>query len=511
MTDNSRILKNTLMLYVRMLISLGVSLFTTRVIFQVLGLADMGLYNLVGGVLSMLGFLNNSMSGATQRFLSYDLGKGNSSELRKTFGVVLTIHIFLSLFIFILAETVGLWFVNAHLLIAPERVLAANWVYQVAVCSTIIGVLQVPFTASIMAHEKMGIYAYFSLIDVFSKLAIVFALLYLPGDRLIVYALLLFVTNLLIFFFNVIYSSKNFSECGFHISLDKSRFIQIFSFSNWNMFGQVTLIANDQILNIFLNWFFGTIVNGARGLALRINGIVVQFVSQFQVALNPPIVKGYAAGEMERTQKLVRRGMKLCFLLMLALSTPFLIETDLILNLWLGESPQYTAWFTRLCLINTLIDTMTGPINTCIQATGHIKRMQLGVTIILLCILPLSYLVLYIGSEPYFVVGINIIISFITLRYRLHVLQKETGFSCLETIKEVIVPCYFAAMLSLGISIGMHIFISAQSVITGVFAAFMSFLIACIISYIFALNHHEKEFVILAFNKALFKLKLKKS
>ena len=498
------------MLYIRMFISLSISLFTTRVIFQALGLADMGLYNLVGGVLSMLGFLNNSMSVATQRFLSYDLGKGDSLELKKTFGLILTIHICLAISIFLLAETIGLCFVNNHLQIEPERIGAANWVYQVAVCSMIISVLQVPFTASIMAHEKMGIYAYFSLIDVFSKLAIVYALLYLPGDRLIVYSLLLFATNLLIFLFNIGYSLKSFSECGFHISWDRKRFIQIFSFSGWNMFGQVTLIANDQVLNIFLNWFFGTIVNGARGIALRINGTVVQFVSQFQAALNPPIVKGYASGDMEGTRKLVKRGMKLCFLLMLILSTPFLIETDLILTLWLGESPQYTVWFTRLCLINTLIDTMTGPINTCIQATGHIKKMQIGITSILIFILPLSYIILYLGAKPYYVVCINIIVSFIALYYRLHILQRETGFSCMNIIKDTIIPCYFAAILSLSIATGIHIFINAHSIIAGVVIAITSFLTACAISYLFALDQQEKAFILSLLNKILTKLKKQK-
>lgn len=510
MTDNKRILKNTLMLYIRMFISLGISLFTTRVIFQALGLADMGLYNLVGGVLSMLGFLNNSMSVATQRFLSYDLGKGDFLKLKKTFSLILTIHICLAILIFLLAETIGLWFVNNHLQIESARISAANWVYQVAVCSMMISVLQVPFTASIMAHEKMGIYAYFSLVDVFSKLAIVYALLYLPGDRLIVYALLLFVTNLLIFLFNIGYSLKSFPECVFHISWNKKRFIQIFSFSGWNMAGQITLIANDQVLNIFLNWFFGTIVNGARGIALRINGIVVQFVSQFQVALNPPIVKGYASGDIEGTRKLVKRGMKLCFLLMLILSTPFLIETDLILTLWLGESPQYTVWFTRLCLINTLIDTMTGPINTCVQATGHIKRMQIGITTILIFILPLSYIVLYLGAEPYYVVCINIVASFTTLYYRLRILQRETGFSCMGIIKETVIPCYFATILSLSIAAGIHMFISVHSIISRIVLAITSFFITCIISYFFALNQQEKSFALLMLNKMLTKLKKQK-
>ena len=237
MTDNKRILKNTLMLYIRMFISLSISLFTTRVIFQALGLADMGLYNLVGGVLSMLGFLNNSMFCSNSKILSYDLGKGDSLELKKTFGLILTIHICLAISIFLLAETIGLCFVNNHLQIEPERIGAANWVYQVAVCSMIISVLQVPFTASIMAHEKMGIYAYFSLIDVFLKIGNSIRLLYLPGDRLIVYSLLLFATNLLIFLFNIGYSLKSFSECGFHISWDRKDLYNFF-ISGWNMFGQ---------------------------------------------------------------------------------------------------------------------------------------------------------------------------------------------------------------------------------------------------------------------------------
>ena len=353
MSDNKRILKNTLLLYVRMFITLGISLFTTRVIFQALGLENMGIYNLVGGVISMLVFLNGSMSSASQRFLSFELGRNNQKNLKEVFELILFIHCILAIIIILLSETIGLWFINKKLVIPPERLLAANWVYQTAIFSSILGIIKVPFTASVMAHEKMGIYAYFSFIDVVFKLLIVYALWFIPGDSLIIYAILLMLSGTIDFLISMIYCLKQFNECNLHFTWNRSLFKQIFSFSGWNLFGQVTIIANDQVLNIFLNWFYGTIVNGARGIALRINGIIVQFVYQFQSALNPPIVKSFASGNIEDTRKLISRGIKISFLLMMLLSYPFIIETDKILTLWLGESPQYTAWFTRLAIINT--------------------------------------------------------------------------------------------------------------------------------------------------------------
>ncbi len=449
MVDNKRILKNTLLLYVRMFITLGISLFTTRVIFQALGLDNMGIYNLVGGVISMLGFLNGSMSSASQRFLSFELGRNDESKLRKVFGLVLLIHCILAGVVLFLSETIGLWFVNTQLIIAPNRMLAANWVYQTAILSSLLGIIKVPFTACIMAHEKMGIYAYFSLIDVIFKLLIVYALWYIPGDSLIIYAMLLMFSGIVDFLISMVYCLRKFQECRLHFVWEKNIFKQIFSFSGWNLAGQVTIIANEQVLNIFLNWFFNTAVNGAIGIANRIKSVIALFVYQFQAALNPPIVKSYAHNDVDETIKLILRGMKLCFLLMMFLSYPFIIETDKILTLWLGESPEYTAWFTRFLLINILLDTMTGPIVTGIQATGNIRNMQIYTSIVLLLILPFSYIILKLGVEPYWALLSNIITAFITLYIRISILCKLLRTSKQHIIQKVVIPCYIAAILAI--------------------------------------------------------------
>lgn len=506
MSDNKRILKNTLLLYVRMFITLGISLFTTRVIFQALGLENMGIYNLVGGVISMLGFLNGSMSSASQRFLSFELGRNNQKNLKEVFELILLIHCILAIIVILLSESFGLWFVNEKLIIAPGRLSAANWVYQTAILSSILGIIKVPFTACIMAHEKMGIYAYFSFIDVVFKLLIVYALWFIPGDNLIIYAILLMLSGAIDFLINMIYCLKKFHECRLHFTWNRSLFKQIFSFSGWNLFGQVTIIANDQVLNIFLNWFYGTIVNGARGIALRINGIIVQFVYQFQSALNPPIVKSFASGNIEDTRKLISRGIKISFLLMMLLSYPFIIETDKILTLWLGESPQYTAWFTRLAIINTLLDTMTGPITTGIQANGKVKKLQIYVSLALITVLPISYLLLKLGIEPYFVILANIFVSFITLYIRLNILQQYTGIKKIFLIKEAILPCYLVAVLSI-IPPFLYHTLTINSLINFIMSCLVSIISSIILSYAIGLNYTEKQFVISIIKKLYSKIK----
>lgn len=506
MTNNKRILKNTLLLYVRMFITLGISLFTTRVIFQALGLDNMGIYNLVGGVISMLGFLNGSMSSATQRFLSFELGRKNFNGLKNTFELVLLIHVILAGIVLILSETLGLWFVNTQLVIASERMVAANWVFQTAVISSILGILKVPFTASIMANEKMGIYAYFSLVDVVFKLLIVYALWYIPGDSLIVYAILLLFSGIVDFLINAIYALRKLDECRIWFHWDKEGFKHIFGFSGWNLFGQMTIIGNDQILNILLNWFYGTAVNGARGICLRINGVVAQFVYQFQSALNPPIVKSFANNDLDNTHNLISRGMKLSFLLMMVLSFPFLFETDQILTLWLGESPKYTVWFTRLAIINTMLDSMTGPIVTGVQATGRIKKMQIYTSLILASVLPLSYLILKMGFEPYLVTFSNIIVSLACIYMRLSILEEKTGICRRELIIEAILPCYSAAIIASILPFISHILLDTTVLNTSITC------MICIVSgmscgYFIALDRKEKDFVNSMVGKVLAKIR----
>lgn len=495
MADNKRILKNTLLLYIRMFITLGISLFTTRVIFQALGLENMGIYNLVGGVISMLGFLNGSMSSASQRFLSFELGRKDKNQLKKVFGLILLIHCILAGIVLILSETIGLWFINNRLIIDANRLTAANWVYQTAILSSLLGIIKVPFSASIMAHEKMKIYAYFAFIDVTFKLLIVYALWHIPGDSLIIYAILLMLSGFVDFSISAIYCLNKFHECKLCFFWEKKLFKRIFSFSGWNLFGQITIIGNDQVLNILLNWFYGTTINGARGIALRINGIIVQFVYQFQAALNPPIIKSFASGNLQDTELLIGRGIKISFLLMMLLSYPFILETNQILILWLGESPQYTAWFTRLAIINTLLDTVTGPILTGIQASGKIKKAQIYISLTLIWILPISYLLLKTGIEPYWVMLANIFISFFALYIRLLILQENIGIKKEKIIKESILPCYITAVISIIPPLFYHI-ISNKTIVNFTITCIISVLSSIIFSYYIGLNKSEKKFAL---------------
>lgn len=491
--NNKRILRNTLALYVRMFITLSISLFTTRVIFQALGIDDMGVYNVVGGVISMLGILTNTMASSSQRFITFELGKGDIRSLKEVFGSILLIHLIIAVLVLIAAETVGLWFVNNKLIISPERMYAANWVYQMSVSTFVLGVLTVPFSASIIAHEKMGIYAYLSIVDVIMKLVIVCVLVYLPGDSLIMYAILLAITSLVTGMFNILYSLCKFSECKLNLVFNYRLFEDIFKFSGWTMLGQTMIISNDHILNIFLNWFYGTVVNGSRGIALRINGIVAQFVYQFQVALNPPIVKAYASGDIVNFQNLVLKGSKLSFLLMMVLSFPFILESEMILKLWLGESPTYASMFVRLCLINTLLDAMTGPINAGIRATGKVKLVQIYITLVLCFILPVSYFMLKVGCEPYWVIMSNIVVSFATLYIRIFFLNKYSGVNIITFYRNVVTPCYIATVVAFVIPVIFHLCVY-HNMINTCFSAFLC-VISCVVSgYCIAMNKDEKKY-----------------
>lgn len=489
-------------MYLRMFITLVVSLFTTRIVFEALGLSDLGIYNVVGGVLSLMGILNGTLTGASQRFISFDLGLNNPSKVKKTFSTFFSAHIILAIAIVIIAETAGLWFVNNKLVIPAEKMVAANWVYQTAVINMVMGIVKSPFSASIIAHEKMGIYAYFSIIDVSIKLLIVLCLLYIPDNRLIIYALLLLLASMIDFFITVIYSLKKLHECSLRLTPDRKTFKDIFSFSGWTLFGQSTIILNDQLVNIFINWFFGTIANGARDIAGRINGVVAQFVFQFQMALGPAITKDYASGNIHSTIKLVTIGCKMSFALMLLLCVPIIAETGLILKLWLGETPEYTVWFTRLILINTLADTMTGPVLKAIQASGKIRHMQMCVSSILIFITPLSYLVLRLGSQPYMVYIVNILISIIAFLVRVHIMSRLLEIYFMDFVKSTIAPCVITGIVIMLAILGFMQIGGGTELINYLTIPISIIISIPVISFV-ALNSNEREASLLMVKKLI--------
>ena len=447
--NNKRIAKNTILLYFRMLLTMGVSLYTSRIVLNILGIEDFGIYNVVGGVVLMFSFLNSSMSSATQRFLSFELGKNDYTQLKKVFSMSVNIHAIIALAIFILAETIGLWFLNAKLVIPLERLEAANWVYQFSILSFMITVLSVPYNATIIAYERMKIYAYVSFVEVILKLIIVFALVWLGFDKLKMYATLVFSVSIIILIIYRTYCKRNFTETSYQFFWEKSLYRTLMNYAGWNLFGNVASVTFNQGINIMLNIFFGPAINAARAIAYQINSAVNGFVINFQMAMNPQIIKSFASGETKYMHQLIYQGAKYSFFLLFTLTLPILLETEIILKLWLKIVPEYTVIFTRLVLVNVLIDCISGPLMTAAQASGKIKLYQSVVGGLLLLILPLSYLFLKLGFSPEVTLYISICISIIALFSRLWIIGPLVNLTIQKFSQYVLIRVLLVAFVSL--------------------------------------------------------------
>tara|TARA_R110002072_G_scaffold224998_1_gene382111 strand:+ start:30903 stop:32348 length:1446 start_codon:yes stop_codon:yes gene_type:complete len=409
-----------------MFLVMGVTLYMTRIVLEQLGVSDYGVYSLVGGIVALFGFLNSSMSSATQRYLAFDLGKRDVKKLQKTFSLTLTIHMGIAILILIVAETVGLWYVNYKVMLPPERLFAANVVYQFSVLTALIGIIQVPYDSLIIAYEKMNVYAYISIIEVCLKLGLVFLLVVYGGDKLIAYSAMMFLVSLIIRVAYQIYCRRNYKASKYSFKYDKIYFKELISYSGWNLFGGIAAVSKGQGINIILNLFFGTVVNAAYGLTLQVQSAINQFVTNFQRAVNPQIIKSYSEGKIERMHNLIIQSSKFSFLLMLLVVSPILYNADFILNLWLKNTPEYTANFLQLSLVSVLIDCISYPFQTGIQATGKIKNYLLVVGGIIILTLPLAWVWLYFGGNPQISFYSVIITSLLALFCRLYFMLKLT-------------------------------------------------------------------------------------
>lgn len=428
-TSNSRIAKNTLFLYMRMLVTIAVDLYTVKILWKVLGIDDYGIYNVVGGIVMMFGFLNTAMVASSQRFISYELGGGNMERMRKTFSISLVIHFLLALGILVLAETAGLWFLNERMNIPENRIIAANWVYQCSVITFLLTVINVPYNASIVAHEHMKIYGYFGILAVILKLINVLIIDILPFDNLIIYAILVMCTALVMRLIYGIYCTRHFEECHYHTFRDKHLIKQMFSFAGWSFIGNMGFAVRDQGFNIILNLFFGVAVNAAKGIASQVGSVINGFAGNFTMALNPQITKRYAAGETESMMSLMMTGCKYSFLLMGMIVVPLIFCAETILKLWIGDIAPYTVGFLQLTLLISLIDCVVSPITTSLQATGEIRVFQIVISIIMLANLPLAWIGLKLDLNPYLVLIVSIFTSAIALVARLIILHGFIKFS----------------------------------------------------------------------------------
>ena len=456
--NNKRIAKNTLLLYFRMLFMMVVSLFTSRVILNALGVEDFGIYNVVGGIVAMMGILNGAMSVSTQRYLTFELGKGDMVRLKQVFSTCFLIYLILSGIFLVLAETIGLWFLNNKLVIPDDRIVAANWIFQFSIISSINSLMSNPYNAVLIAREKMNIYAYISILEVVLKLAIVYLLLVIPLDRLIIYGGLYLLMSIVITMIYRIYCIKNYQESRFQFYWDKPLFMQLMSYSGWNLFGSLSSLVKGQGLNILLNMFFNPAVNASRGIAYQINNAITQFFTNFYTAVRPQITKYYAQGDLDNMFKLVFRSSKFSFYLIFLLSLPIIIEAPCIIQLWLGQLPDYVVPFTRMVVLISAIDSMASPLMTTCHATGRIKLYQSVVGTLIICNVPISYCFLkFMHCSPTIVFTISLVLSVIALFMRVGIVKRLiSSFPAWEYIYKVFGMSMVISVLSMILPVILH-------------------------------------------------------
>lgn len=413
--NNKRILKNTLFLYVRMLITLVVGLYTSRVVLNTLGVENYGIYNIVGGVVALFGFLNSTMSGATQRFFTAAIGKNDKKQMSIVFCSAIQIHALVSLFVLILSETVGVWILYNKLNIPIDRYDSAMWVLQCSVLSSIVMIMSVPYNAAIIAHEKMGAFAYISILEVTLKLIVVFALLLFGVDKLKLYATLMLCTQIIIRIVYSMYCKRNFPEARYKHVIDKSTFKEMSSFAGWDLYGNLCVIGKTQGLNFLLNIFFGTVLNAAAGIANQVTGIIMQFASNVIMAIRPQIMICCVQKKYGRMNYLINRGSLFIYLLILMLASPFLIDCYYVLNLWLGLVPDYAVPLCRISLLYGMLTIINSTVLAGIHATGKIKKISFISGTIQFLVVIFTYAAFKMGAEPYWAYGISTIILLITL------------------------------------------------------------------------------------------------
>ena len=493
--NNKRIAKNTLLLYFRMLFMMAVSLYTSRVVLNVLGIEDFGIYNVVGGVVAMFSMLSGSLSAAITRFITYELGAGNQEILKKIFSSAVTIQMGLAVLIVLLAEAVGIWFLNVKMNIPEARMTAANWVFQFSVLTFAVNLISVPYNASIIAHERMSAFAYISVLEAMGKLAIAYFIMVSPMDRLIFYAILMCVVALIVRFAYSLYCKRHFEECTYHFIFDKDLLKRMFGFAGWNFIGAASAVLRDQGGNVVINLFCGPVANAARGIAFQVNNAISGFVSNFMTALNPQITKSYAAGDRDYTMTLIFQGARLSFYMLLLFSLPVLINTHYILGLWLKIVPDHAVLFVQLVLVFAMSESISHPLITAMLATGKIRNYQLVVGGLQMMNLPVSYILLRMGMFPEMVIVVAIIISQCCLAARLLMLRRMIGLSVRKYMKKVyinvLVVTVIAAIIPFLLAIELE-------------ESFLNFVLLCLTSlicigmtiYYVGCNKGERQFIL---------------
>lgn len=446
--SNKRIAKNTIMLYFRMLLLLLISLYTSRIVLNALGESDYGLYNVVGGIVVLFTVVNGVLSAGTSRFLTYDLGTGNAENLRKTFSTAFNLHLVAAGIVLLLSETVGLWFLNTQLVIPPERMVAANWVFQFSVVTSMLSLTQVPYTASIISHERMDIYAWAGLAEGVFKLSTAFLIFYVDlPDKLIVYGVLHMVWYVLLQIYYRFFCVKHFPETRLMRVRDNKNYKKFLSFSLWDFGGAMGGVVNTQGMSFLLNIFFGLVANAARGIAVNVEGSIQQFQTNYMTAVRPQIVKSYAIKDYKGFFNLIFESSKYSYFLLLVVTLPVFLECDTILKIWLVNVPENTAIFLKWIMVTHLFRSMSSPVVQGCHATGNIKYLNLYTLFVVLLTLPCSWVAFKLGYPPVSIFIIHGFLRCICNFIELYVLKKEVDFSIKEYLVSVMLKCLLVTAL----------------------------------------------------------------
>lgn len=495
MSQSNKIAKNTIFLYIRMLIVMAVSLYTSRVVLAALGASDYGIYNVVGGVVTMMVFLNSALGASTSRFLTYELGTGNKETLKKTFSATLNLHLCVALLVLVLGETIGLWFLYNKLVIPGDRIVAAFWVYQFSIITTMINFTQVPYSATLISHENMSVYAYVGLYEGFTNLGVVLLLAYSPIDKLVLYAALLMINRLAIQLFYRIYSKRRYEECCFGLVWDKPLYKKLMRYSGWDMFGGLSSVCQVQGINIIINIFFGPVVNAARAIAAQVQSAVGVFSSNFLMASRPQVIKRYASNDINGMFNLSFKSAKYAYFLMLAFVAPLCFELKTVLKLWLGpEIPDYTYSFTLITLITCLLSSIHNASLMPYHAIGKIKIGNIIGGSLMIVALPISYILYKFGCSPEAAL-LTILVTnggqqFITWI----IVHHYHNFSYMTLIARVYIPCFLVTLLTVFPSLLVIIFFP-EGVTRFFFDVLLFEMVLTIVIWFIGIENMDREFI----------------
>lgn len=482
---------------------MAVSLYTSRVVLDVLGVSDYGIYNVIGGIVVLVSMINHSMSAATQRFITFELGKNDLKRVADTFSMSMTAHLLICVIVLLIGETIGLYYVANYLNIPPERHNAALWVYQTSLITVIVNIIRIPYNASVIAYEKMSFFAVVSIVEVVLKLLVVYLLLIGNFDKLILYTFLILLSTVICNIIYKLYCNRHFTTCRYYWFMEKSYFRKLMGFFGWNFVGALATTGTHQVGNVIVNFFCGTVANAAYGVASQVNSAIGGLVSNFQTAFTPQIVKLYSQGEMKQLYTLMNRSALLSFYLLFVIAMPFFLCIDFVLNVWLVKVPLYTGLFCQWLIVYAFIDSLQAPFWKAITATGNIKYYEIWLNIVLAFNVPLSYFCLKAGMPPYYVVAISALLNLLTAIIRTFHVKVQIHFPVALYIKDVLTKAAFITIAYLVIVMLFLRVFEIDSLLRFLLFFTLSVIVSCVLIITVGLNTNDRKLVMVMIKSKL--------